>query len=374
MSAVRPTALVASLVLLVTAPHASHAERPARLPHAPAIVDAHVHVAPTELERLHDILDEVGIAWVLNLSGMWPGGLLERQLAAARRSGRILVACNLPWFAAAEHQDFPRLAAGLLEQSKALGARALKIEKGLGLHATKPDGTRLAVDDPWLDPIWAAAGRLGLPVVVHTGDPKAFWLPVDARNERIEELTAHPAWSLYGQAVPSFDALLAELMRVVERHPATTFVAVHFGNNAEDPEWVGAMLDRHPNLHVDLAARIPELGRHDPAKLRALFVRHASRIVYGSDLGVSPKGFLMLGSFGESPNTRDEVRPYFERQLDWLETSKQDIPSPTPIQGRWTIDGLALPDDVLAQIYVKNATRLFGPPPRLPPRFRGPTE
>lgn len=358
---------------LVTAAGDARAAPPSvRLPHAPAIVDAHVHVAPTELDRLHAILDEVGIAWVLNLSGLWPGGPLERQLAAARRSGRILVACNLPWFATAERSDFPVLAAQLLERSKALGARALKIEKGLGLHHEKPDGTRLAVDDPWLDPIWRAAGRLGLPVVIHTGDPKAFWSPIDGNNERLEELTAHPAWSLYGLNVPSFDDLQAELMRVVERHPSTTFVAVHFGNNAEDPEWVGAMLDRHPNLYVDLAARIPELGRHDPAKLRALFTKHAARILYGSDLGVSPKGFLMLGSFGEEPNRRDEVAPYFERQLAWLETSREDIPSPTPIQGRWTIDGLALGQDVLAQLYVKNATRLFGPPPVLPPRFRAP--
>lgn len=332
------------------------------LGHPMRVVDAHVHISPSEIERTNDLFDDVGIAWAINLSGMWPGGPLETQLAAAKRSGRLVVACNLPWFAAQKRADFPQLAVELLNRSKNLGARALKIEKVLGLHAKKPDGSLLKVDDPWLDPIWAAAGKLGLPIVIHTGDPKAFWLPVNAKNERREELTAHPGWSNYGQKLPSFDALLKAQMNVVKKHPETTFVSVHFGNNSEDPFWVERMLDAYPNLYVDIAARVPELGRHDPDRLRKVFIKHQNRILFGTDLGVGPNDFMMLGSFGEEPNRPEEAVPFFRAYYRWLET-RDDQPSPTPIQGRWTIHGLGLAADVLENVYVNNATRLFGPPP-----------
>lgn len=340
---------------------------PKKAPEPPpprSVVDAHMHVSPTELDRLHSIMDETGVAWGLNLSGLWPGGPLERQLEAARTSGRMKVACNLPWVAARMRADFPQLAAAMLKRAKSLGAVALKIEKALGLAVRGTDGQLLRVDDPWLDPIWKTAGELKLPVIIHTGDPKAFWLPVDEKNERYEELKAHPSWSNYGEPVPSFDALLQALMRVVARHPHTTFISVHFGNNAEDPFWVGTMLQKHPNLFVDLAARVPELGRHDPKKLREVFIKHQDRILFGSDLGVSPKNHLMLGSFGEEPNKRSEAGPYFQAQYKWLETTQRDMPSPTPIQGRWKIHGLGLPAKVLEKVYKTNAERLFGGPPK----------
>lgn len=369
-----------AIVALLTAckedaPSPRPAAAPPPAPQVRYVVDTHVHVSPTELDRLHGILDEAGVDWVLNLSGRWPGGLLERQLAAAEKSGRILVAMNLPWAAVRlRPDDFPEIASALIRKGAQLGARALKIEKALGLSVPKPRGDGLlAVDDPWLDPIWETAGEVGLPVVIHTGDPKAFWLPPDQNNERIEELRAHPKWSNYGQPVPSFEALLTQLMNVVERHPNTTFVSVHFGNNAEDPAWVGRMLDAHPNLYVDIAARIPEIGRHDPKMVRAVFEKHSDRILFGTDLGVSPGGFLMLGSFGEEPNRRDEVGPFFRAHWRWLETTAS-FPSPTPIQGRWDIHGLGLTPETLERVYWLNAVHLFGPPPRKAtrpaPKFR----
>lgn len=379
-SVVRGSMNKAIAVAIVAALFACKEKAPPEPPPNPAppvryVVDTHVHVSPTEIDRLHGIMDEAGVDWVLNLSGLWPGGLLERQLAAAEKSGRILVGMTLPWAAVRlRPDDFPEIAEALIRKGHHLGARALKVEKALGLAVPRPDGQGLlAVDDPWLDPIWRTAGELRLPVVIHTGDPKAFWLPLDENNERIEELRAHPKWSNHGEPVPSFDALLAQLMNVVKRHPSTTFVSVHFGNNAEDPSWVGRMLEEHPNLYVDIAARIPEIGRHDAKEVRALFMKHSDRILFGSDLGVSPGDFLMLGSYGEEPNRREEVGPFFEAHWRWLETSAT-FPSPTPIQGRWNIHGLDLPPEVLEKIYWVNAVRLFGPPPkkasRPKPKFR----
>lgn len=329
---------------------------------ARGVVDVHLHISPSEIERAVKLMDEQGIAYGLNLSGTWPGAILEKQLALAEESGRLLVAANVPWAAARRFEDFPERAAELLRKSHELGARALKVEKALGLSVRSPSGELLAVDDPWLDPIWRTAGELGLPVFIHTADPKAFWLPVDDKNERFEELSAHPGWSNHERPVPTFEALLEQMLALVARHRGTTFVAVHFGNHAEDPFWVGRALEAHPNLYVDLAARVPELGRHDAKRMHELFLRHQDRILFGTDTGLGPQDFYMLGSFGETPNRAEEVGPYFRAHWRWLETWDPKQPSPTPIQGRWTIDGIGLPADVLEKVYRTNAERLLGRP------------
>lgn len=345
-----------------------------------AAVDTHVHVASTEYDRATALFDEVGIDWALNLSGGWPTGrpkgLFERQLREAQRTGRLLVAVNLPWRFAA-HPRFVAIGVELLRMATAQGARALKIEKALGITVRDADRRRMPVDSPRLDPIWEAAGQLGLPVVIHTADPRAFWEAPTPDNERYAELTVHPGWSYFQDAtVPSFAALLAELERVVAKHPDTIFVSVHFGNHAEDPWAVEAQLDRYPNLYVDLAARVVELGRRDPKRLGALFARHADRILFGTDLGLWPQGGVMLGSTGDVPDTDADVGRYYDAHWRWLETSAS-MPSPVPIQGRWRITGLELSPLVLDRIYRKNAEILFGPPPAraassdaYPPFFR----
>ena len=344
------------------------------------LVDAHVHIAPRQHRRAQALLDAAGVDWALNLSGGWPGGLLEAQRTAAHTTGRWLVAVMLPWRAARD-PDFPGLAVDLLFEAAKQGARALKVQKALGLAVRGPDGDRLAVDDPWLDPIWRAAGHLGLPVVIHSADPKAFWAPPNPDNERWAELRAHPGWSYYGvPGVPDFVELLEELENVVARHPNTTFVSVHFGNHAEDPWSVEAQLARYPNLYVDIAARIVELGRHHPRRLARLFQTYSDRILFGTDLGLWSRGGIMLGSTGPEPDTDEDVPRYYAAHRRWLETP-DTIASPVPIQGEWDIRGLALDPPTLERVYRRNAEALFGPPPwaaearaRYPPFFRAALE
>jgi len=135
--------------------------------------------------------------------------------------------------------------------------------------------------------MWRRCGELGLPVSIHVADPRAFWQPYNAQNERWKELQGHRSW-WFGDSklYPPREELLAALGRVVTRHPGTTVVSVHFGNNFEDLAWVDRQLSAHTNLNVDLAARIPELGRQDPERLRQLFLKHQDRIVFGTDFQV----------------------------------------------------------------------------------------
>jgi predicted TIM-barrel fold metal-dependent hydrolase len=353
----------------------------ARPPHLPRI-DVHMHISPFGIERLVTLMDRWGIDGVINLSGMYPGpprGMLEMQLEAARRAGgRIAVFANVDFVRMVRlRADYGRALADQLAEGKRLGAVGLKIPKGLGLGYPGPDGhTLLAVDDAGLDPLFDKAGELGMPVAIHVGDPKAFWRPVNKANERWDELRAHPEWSFHGkqpsgQPWPSWEDLHRAFERRVARHPKTTFIGVHFGNDPEDPDEVGRMLDAHPNLVIDTAARVPEIGRHDAEKMRRFFIKYQDRILFGTDTGVGEsQDEMMYGSTGANPPTAADETRFFESTWRYFETRDRQFESPTPIQGRWKIDGVGLPEPVLRKVYFDNVARIlkWKPPTRSTPQ------
>jgi len=354
-----------AVVALVAATGCRRAPAPWRPSDLPRI-DVHTHLAPGGASRALSLLGAHGIVHLVNLSGGSIGAGLEQQLAvAAASNGRISVFVNPDFREVLRGPGYGERMAQKIAAARALGAIGVKIPKGLGLGYVRPDGTLLPVDDPGLDPVFEKAGELHMPIAIHVGDPKAFWLPVDARNERYDELSVHPGWSYYGQPVPSWQELYSAFERRVARHPRTTFIGVHFGNDPEDPDEVARMLDRYPNLYLDTAARIPEIGRedraHDPVKMRALFIKYQDRILFGTDSGVGPDpDDLMLGSTGKDPPTPAEVERFFTSTWRYFETSDRGFEHPTPIQGRWRIDGIGLPREVLAKVYAINAERLLG--------------
>lgn len=336
---------------------------PARAPVARRVVDVHTHIHPAAAGRAVALFDRRGIAVAVNLSGGSPGAGLEQQLAAAARfPGRIVVFTTPRWSLAQAGPGYGARMADDLAEAHRLGARGLKISKGLGLGYVDHRGALIAVDDAELDPLFERAGQLGMPVAIHTGDPIAFWQPPGPDNERDAELSAHPEWSLAGRPVPSWEELQGALERRIARHPRTRFISVHFGNAPEQPERVSALLDRHPNLFIDTAARIPEIGRHDPGAMRALYLRHQDRILFGSDLGIG-MGDLVLGSSGSTSPTAADVERFFGATWRYFETAERDFGHPTPIQGAWNISGVDLPRSVLDKIYGSNAAHLLGFPP-----------
>jgi predicted TIM-barrel fold metal-dependent hydrolase len=327
-------------------------------------IDVHTHIGLEQADQALAIMDAEGIAIALNASGGAPGSGLERSIEIAERThGRLRPYCNIG-LRGVEEPDFAESVVAHLEACKEAGAVGLKLFKSLGLGITLADGSLLAVDDPRLDIMFATAGRLGLPVLIHSGDPQAFFRPPTPENERYAELRVHPAWSFHGERPdgvpwPSWETVFAQFERRVARHPETTFVGAHFGNAPEEPRRVGRMLERYPNLVVETGARIPEIGRHDPDEMHRLFVRHADRILFGTDLAVTSDG-LTLGSRGEDPDPPDRVPAFFASHFRYFETRARGFAHPTPIQGDWTIDGIGLPREVLEKLYYRNALRVFG--------------
>ena len=287
-------------------------------------------------------MDDAGVEAIVDLDGGWGEALraeIERWQAAL--PGRVAVFAGLDYARWADDPAFGETEARRLRDGVAAGARGLKVWKLLGLRARDPRGVLVPVDDPRLDPLWATAGELGVPVTIHVADPIAFFEPLDERNERWEELRDAPRLALLADPAarrrrtldgfPPFDELIDGLEAVVARHPGTTFIGAHVGCAPEDLARVSTILERCPNFHVDIAARIAELGRQ-PYTARAFIVRWADRVLFGTDMAPDPRWWSVYYRFLE---TADESFAY------------DADPDEPPSQGRWRIHGLDLPDDVL---------------------------
>ncbi|MGV3771929.1 MAG: amidohydrolase family protein, partial [Verrucomicrobiales bacterium] len=313
--------------LLGFAPSTVAADGPEQWRKEKRLIDMHLHINYTEdhLNRAVRILDKAGIGVGVNLSGGYvttqKNGTIpfqrNKELADKLHPGRFIHYMNLD-YTGWDEPDFAQKAAAQIETGHKMGAAGLKEFKRLGLYLKNKKGELIKVDDARLDEVWEKCGELKMPVSIHVADPKAFWEPYNDKNERWTELKDHPNW-WFGDRnkYPEREELLAALSRVIERHPKTTFVAVHFANNAEDLEWVEQQLDKYPNMMADLAARVPEIGRHDPAKVRRLFEKHQDRIVFATDFQVYDT--LTLGSGGKGPApTDDDADSFFSKHWRWL--------------------------------------------------------
>lgn len=231
-----------------------------------------------------------------------------------------------------------------LVEAKALGAKGIKVWKDLGLRARDAQRRLVPIDDMRVDALWQTAGELGLPILIHVGDPQANFEPLDRFNERYEFLRSQRTLSYQGPTAPRPETLLAQFERVVDRHPQTTFILAHLGNRTDDLAAAGAMLDRHPNLFMDISARVQELGRQ-PVTTRAFFLRYQDRLLFATDGNPDAAVYRQHFRFLE---TADE---YFDYPF-W----------PMFNYGRWKIYGVALPDGVLRKLYHDNAAALLGLP------------
>lgn len=322
------------------------------------VVDVHTHFrvrfkqSPEQLDEFVKVMDRNQVAICSSLDGQLGDAFEEHaKYLWTRYPDRFVIFANIDWRGDGKpddpatwdchRPDFGRRTAARLAEAKKLGASGVKIFKEFGLVYKNPDGSLVEIDDSRWDEIWNACGELGLPVIIHTADPPAFFTPINEKNERWEELFRRPEWSFFGPKFPSREKLLAALNRVIERHPKTTFIGAHVANNAEDLAAVGAWLDKYPNLVVEIASRIGELGRQ-PYTARRFFLKYSDRILFGTD-GPWPEQRLVL--YWRFLETFDENFSYSEKEF--------------PPQGFWNIYGIELPDDVLRKLYHENAARLI---------------
>jgi len=290
-------------------------------------------------------MDKANVTMVMNLDGGWRASI-DKALDRFSRPypDRFIVFKTLNWKRHLPHADFGRRAAAELRAAVEKGAQGLKIFKRLGLMLRDSTGRLIAPDDRRLTPLWNTAAELGVPVLIHVADPPAFFMKLDRSNERWEEMNLHPDWCFNTNSFPSYEELRRSQEKLFRRHKKTTFICAHVMSSGADLGYVRRALDRFPNVYVDIAARIAELGRQ-PYTARKFFVEYADRILFATDLVPKAEMYRIYFRFLE---TEDEYFPYVNRAV--------------PPQGRWRIYGVGLPDGVLKKIYSTNAKKLLHVP------------
>ena len=330
----------------------THISRSAKSERGVELVGERTFSAPAS--ELLPLMDRKNLRALVNLTGGWGAGLEETIAKYDRTHQGRFYTCTTPCYNRFREADYSKIQAQAIEDAHRAGARGLKILKTLGLYLREniTSGKLVKIDDPRFDEMWDACGQLNLPVAIHVSDPVAFFKPIDRFNERYEELNNHPDWSFYGKDFPSNAELLEARNRVFAKHPKTQFLVLHVGNFSEDLGNVSENLDRFPNMAVDIAARIGELGRQ-PRTARKFFDKYQDRILFGTD--ATPHG-------DEFPQQvyNDKMYEIYFRFLETEDEYFDYAPARVPPQGRWRIYGIGLPDSILRKVYHENAARLLG--------------
>jgi predicted TIM-barrel fold metal-dependent hydrolase len=305
------------------------------------VVDMHAH-APglNTVEGVKGIvarMDPLNLKVLVNSGPSGPA--IAQTLAAIEQSGnknRIALWAGLSFRDVGP--GFGAKAAAQLEADVKAGAVGIgEVGKNLGLRTRKADGTRLALDDPELDPIWEACARLNVPAFVHFGEPSEFFSPLDFTNERWLEMALFRDRRYFDRAQnPSFEDFVAERNRMLMKHPKTTFILAHMGWQANDLGKLGALFDKLPKLHAEVGAILYDLGRQ-PRTAHKFFVKYQDRLLFGKD-SFQPDEYPYYWRVFE---TEDE---YFDYYRDY--------------HAFWKLYGMNLPDPVLKKLYYQNALRV----------------
>jgi predicted TIM-barrel fold metal-dependent hydrolase len=299
------------------------------------------------------VMNRKNIRAMVNLTGGFYEGLADAVAKYDKAHPGRFFTFTEPCYPRFKEPNYPQIQADAIARAHGDGARGLKILKTLGLYLREniTSGTLVKIDDRRFDPMWDACAQFNIPVAIHISDPIAFFTPTDRFNERYEELNNHPDWSFYDHDFPSNAELIEARNRVFARHPKTRFIALHVGNFSEDLANVSENLDRFPNMSVDIAARIGELGRQ-PRTARRFFDKYQDRILFGTD--ATPHG-------DEFPQQvfNDQLYEIYYRFLETDDEYFDYAPAKVPPQGRWRIYGVELPEQVLKKVYYENAVRLL---------------
>ena len=196
-------------------------------------------------------------------------------------------------------------------------------DKGEGDTYARPvEGKDIHIDDPRIRPLIAKAGELHMPISIHIAEPYWMYLPMDETNDGlVNAVTWH---------VDTFETAVRE-------NPNTLFIACHYLNMSHDWPRLGALLDKYPNMYVDISARVAE-SAHTPRATREFLIKYQDRVLFGTDNGMEA--------------------PMYQTIFRVLETNDEHFYVPD-FGYHWALSGFNLPDEVLKKIYHDNAERIL---------------
>ena len=314
-------------------------------------IDVHSHhwnMPIMNLDNLIEEMDSLNMKYQINLSGsglaVFSGkqDLMDLNLSKSINNvkknypERFGVFVNLD-LSRIGRKDFKLNTEKYLLNASKIGATGLKIYKNLGLNLKDGEGNRVKVDDDRLQFIWEKCAELNLPVLIHSGEPIAFFQNIDKYNERWLHAKQRPSSFRPSDKYPSFEIVMSEQYNMFKKNPKTTFINAHMGWYGNNLSKLDQQLIDLPNVYVEFGAVINELGRQ-PVSARKFFIKHQDRILFGKD-----------------NYNKEEYHLYFQV----LETSDEYIEYFRKRHGLWRLYGLNLPDSVLKKVYHQNALKIF---------------
>jgi predicted TIM-barrel fold metal-dependent hydrolase len=320
-------------------------------------IDVHNHQWNMTKENLAELItemDKLNMAVMVNLSGRGftrietePGKfeyrikdsqLLKESIknVSEQNPGRFIIFTNIDFNNFGEEGWTDRTLKELEDDVKT-GANGLKIYKNLGLTLKDSNGNRVLADDERLDPIWQKCGELGIPVLIHTGEPFQFWQPQDKNNERWLELKQKPNRYRDPKIYPPWEQVMEEQHNVFREHSNTIFINAHLGWLGNNLAKLGELMDEIPNMYTEIGAVLAELGRQ-PRFAREWFIKYQDRIMFGKD-SWNPEEYYVYFRVLE---TEDEYFDYYRKRHAF-----------------WKMYGLGLPEEVLKKLYYKNALKII---------------
>ena len=302
-------------------------------------IDIHSHHwNPTagEVDQLVKEMDTINLRVMVNLSG-GTGERLKNTAAAmkGRYPERFVVFSNMS-YDDLNTPGFGKRVAARLEEDVKNGAQGLKIFKDFGMELKYANGQRVHVDDPEFDAVFEKCAELKIPVLIHVAEPSAFFDPWDYHNERWQELKEFPGRARPPAKYPPFETLMTERNHLFAKHPRTNFIAAHLGFHGNDLDRLGKLFDANPNVYVDVAAVLAELGRQ-PYSAHDFLVKYQDRVLMGKDIYEVNE----YKWYFRALETRDEYFEYYRHRHAF-----------------WRIYGFQVPDEVLKKVYYKNALKL----------------
>jgi len=318
------------------------------------VIDMHSHFGPILLGpdyaskydtgKVVNNLKDYNISKIFNLDLIWDESL-DAMLDKLKGYEDYVITCPSVDCTKLDDPDFPEYVDAHYKKYKEAGIKAIKLWKNMTLYLKDKNGKHVRLDDERYAPLFSCAAKYDLPIIIHVGDPHCLFTPVDEHNEYFDLLCDHPEWVFLGNEYFTFDEHMEMQENVIAAYPDTKFVIAHVGSAGEDLGKVDAMMDKYPNMYIDIAARLSEIGRQ-PYTARKFFLKYQDRIMFGTDFEANQDPEVFYPPYFRFLETWDEYFDYMgaPRNNDY---------------GHWKIYGIGLPDEVLKKIYNENATKLF---------------
>jgi predicted TIM-barrel fold metal-dependent hydrolase len=302
------------------------------------VIDMHAHDYARSIEGLETwvkTMDELGIEKTIILSKEHGKKFDSLFDVYSGYPGRFEVWCGFD-YTGYEEPGFGPAAVAELERCYHKGARGVGElgDKGKGLYYCKPPAWGMHSDDPRMDPLFEKCAELGMPVNIHIAEPKWMYEKMDSTNDGL--MNAYEWRQDNQEGIVDHQGMIDILERTVQRHPNTTFIACHLANCCYNLSIIGELLDKYPNLYIDIGARFAEFSAI-PRTASAFFIKYQDRILYGTDMG------------------RDD--DMYKITFRLLETADEHIYD-NRFGYHWPLHGLNLPDGVLEKVYRTNALKI----------------